>query len=153
MTRRRQRGLGLLEFAVVAALFGVLALTLLERLTELEQDGERLEVELTVRNMRVGLQLAIGEKLMRGEEDRLAELLGMNPVSFLGRLPQGYVEEVGAGGTVPGAWRYDEKSRVLAYRPRQPEAFGGRDELRWKMRSVGLLNGRVVGLRLAELPG
>lgn len=144
-------GAGKFEFLVVVALFGVLAMALLDRLVELERTAERTEVDLTERNMRVGLQLAIGEDLMRGREDRLPALLETNPVSFLGRLPRGYLGDGGAPDG-PGTWRFDAERRILAYRPRQPEAFGGRTELSWKMASQGSLGGRIVGIRLERLP-
>lgn len=146
----RQEGIGKLEFLLLVAVIGVLAHALLDRLVELEREGERTEVDLAVRNMGVGLRLAVGERLMRGQEDRLPELLEANPVSFLGRLPRGYA----AGGEEPGAgsWRFDPATRVLSYRPRQPEAFGGHPELRWKMDAQGLIAGRVAGIQLKRLP-
>lgn len=135
----RQRGLSKFEFAVVLAIFGILAHLLLDRLTALEQETERLEVALTVRHIHTGLKLAIGERLMRGEERRIAELRDASPLDFLER-------KVGAGDTA--AWRYDSGQRLLTYRPRQPEAFGGRTELAWRYQGHHDELGRVVGLRL-----
>ena len=148
---RKHRGRSKLEFLVIVALFGILAAALLDRLTGIEQAAERTEIELTVRNMRVGLQRAIGERLMRGEEHRLAELVDANPVGFLGWLPQGYRGEAAAPGG-PGTWRFDPATHALAYRPRQPEAFGGRTELRWKLASQGSVGGRIAGMRLESQP-
>jgi hypothetical protein len=143
---KRQAGLSKFEFAVVLAIFGVLAHILLDRLTALELETERLEVDLTVRHIHTGLKLAIGERLMRSEEQRIAELRDANPLDFLDL-------KVGPGKTAgaPGSWRYDAASRILAYRPRQPEAFGGRTSLTW--RYVGRTDeaGRTVGLRLEPL--
>jgi hypothetical protein len=144
-----QRGIGKFEFAIVVALIGVLAAALLARLAQVEREAERLEVELTVRNIRVGLQLAVGERLMRGEEDRLAELLAMSPVRFLGRVPANYAERPDPSAK-PGSWRYDPAARRLEYRPRQPEAFGGRTSLRWRLEAAAVRGGRLTGLRLAE---
>lgn len=148
---RRQGGVGKLEFLLLVAVIGVLANALLDRLIELEREGERTEIDLAVRNMRVGLRLAVGERLMRGQEDRLPELLEVNPVSFLGRLPRGYSAEAGDDAQA-GNWRFDPATRILSYRPRQPEAFGGSPELRWKMESQGLIGGRIAGIQLSRLP-
>jgi hypothetical protein len=142
---KRQTGLGKFEFAVVLAIFGVLATLLLDRLVALEHETERLEVSLTLRHIDIGLKLAIGERTMRGEEAKIPELLQRNPLDFLGR------QKVGAGGTAPGSWHYTPDTHILSYRPRQPEAFGGRNRLDWRF--VGHTDelGRTVGLRLDPL--
>lgn len=142
---KRQRGLGKFEFAVVLCVFGVLAMLLLDRLVALERETERLEVALTVRHIHVGLKLAIGERIMRGEEARIAELLERDPLDFLGAA------KVGAGGTAPGGWSFDPADRTLYYRPRQPEAFEGRERLAWRLVGHADELGRTVGLRLEPL--
>ncbi|MDP2196309.1 MAG: hypothetical protein Q8J72_10040 [Rhodocyclaceae bacterium] len=163
---KRQTGFGKFEFAVVLAIFGVLATLLLGRLVALEQATEQLEVELTVRHINTGIKLAVADAIMRGEEVRIAELIDENPLNFL--APQ-----VGAGGTAqpdaatmgtsqPAAanlgtapaltgWRYDKASRTLNYRTRQPEAFDGREQLAWRYISHTDELGRGAGLRLEAL--
>lgn len=143
---RRQRGLSKFEFAVVLALLGILATLLLDRLIEVEREAERLEVALTLRHIDIGLKLAIGERLMRGGEGRIAALLDANPLDFL----DGMKKKVGAGGTA-GDWQYDPASRILVYWPRQPEAFAGRTQLAWRFTGHTDELGRTVGLRLEPL--
>lgn len=146
----KQHGIDKFEFLVIVAIAGVAALVLLDRLLEMERESERTEVMLTIRNIRVGLQLAVGEHLMRGQEDRLPEILEADPTVFLGRLPRGYT----ATGNViryPGSWGFDPTSRILSYRPRQPEAFGGAIELRWMLAGQRSSYGRMVGIRLESL--
>lgn len=141
----RQAGLGKFEFAVVLVIFGILATLLLNRLVALEWETERLEVSLTMRHIDIGLKLAIGERTMRGEEAKIPELLQRNPLDFLGQ------QKVGAGKTAAGSWHYASDTRILSYRPRQPEAFAGHDRLDWRF--VGHTDelGRTVGLRLEPL--
>jgi len=153
---KRQTGFGKFEFAVVLAIFGVLATLLLGRLIALEQATERLEVELTVRHINTGIKLAVADAIMRGEEMRIAELADANPLEFL-------APKVGAGGTAqPGAantgtaptlagWHYTTDSRTLNYRTRQPEAFDGREQLAWRYISHTDELGRSAGLRLKAL--
>jgi hypothetical protein len=136
--RAAQAGVSKFEFALVVAIIGILGGLLLHRLTEVEAAAERLQVDLTVRHMRIGLALAIGERLMQGREDSLAELLERNPADFLG----------GAG--LAEGWRYEPSALRLTYRPRQPEAFEGRKELQWRLIAAGQAGGRVMGLRLVE---
>jgi hypothetical protein len=141
---KREAGLGKFEFAIVLAIFGILATLLLGRLVALEHDTERLEVSLTLRHIDIGLKLAIGERMMRGEEARIPELLQRNPLDFLDQ------QKVGAGGTA-GGWQYDPASRILGYRPRQPEAFDGQTRLEWRFTSHVDELGRTVGLTLEPL--
>lgn len=142
----RGRGATKLEFLVVLAIFGVLAALLLGRLIALEHETERLEVELTLRHINVGLKLAVGERIMRGEEARIAELAVANPLDFLDKP-----RDAAAAVARATRWRYDAASRVLSYDPRQPAAFGGRERLSWRFASQADTLGRTVGLRLEPL--
>lgn len=148
---KTQRGFDKFEFLVIVAIAGVAALVLLDRLLGMERESERTEVMLTIRNIRVGLQLAVGEYLMRDQEDRLPEILEADPTVFLGRLPRGYTATDNVAQD-PGSWGFNPASRVLSYRPRQPEAFGGATELRWKLAGQRSSYGRMVGIRLESLP-
>ncbi|MBI5108714.1 MAG: hypothetical protein HZA62_08190 [Rhodocyclales bacterium] len=145
----RQRGASRLEFAITVAIFGVLAALLLQRLALIEEDTERVEVDLTIRNIRTGIQLAIGERIMRGEEDRLAEVAAASPVDMLGKHPRGFVAERAASAA--GEWAYDPQRRELSYLPRQPQAFGNADELRWRYVARTDANGKVFGASLVRL--
>lgn len=142
----RVRGGTKLEFALVVVIFGILATALLNRLQAIEADAERTEVELTVRNIRVGVQLAIGERIMRGEEARIAEVAAASPVDFLGRLPRNFND--GSLPPQPGQWTWDASRRELGYLPRLPEAFGDATELRWRYVARVDPAGRTVGVAL-----
>jgi len=146
---KRQRGASKFEFAVTVAIFGMLATLLLARLNVIQQDAERTEVELTIRNIRVGVQLAIGERIMRGEEERILEVAQASPVDLLGHRPRGFSDDPLARD--PGQWTYDPVRRELSYLPRQPAAFADARELRW--RYVARLDdaGRTVGASLMRL--
>lgn len=146
----RQRGASKFEFAVIIAIFGVLATALLVRLHAIEAEAERTEVDLTVRNIRVGIQLAIGERIMHGEEERIVEVAQASPLDFLGHRPRGF----NAGARAPetsGEWAYDPLLRELAYLPRLPGAFGGAEELRWRYVARQDSSGRTVGASLVGL--
>lgn len=147
---KRPVGASKLEFAIVIALIGVLAAALLQRIQFVQGEAERTEVQLTIRNLQVGIQLAVGELIMRGEERRMPELVAANPVRFLGKQPPGYEGEAPSPRR-PGGWVFDPVLREIAYRPRLPQAFEGRDELRWRYLSVAIAPDRPVGLRLAAI--
>ena len=129
------------ELAVIAVIVAIAGIVFVA----VEAQAERLEVTLAIRNMRSGLQLAMAQRLMRGEEDRMSELEGANPLDFLG-LP-------GAKYDAPGGrWQFDAKRHELIYRPGISVAFGGRAELRWSIEARRGPNGRVSDLRLREAP-
>ena len=108
---KRQLGSNKFEFAITVMIFGVLATALLARLNAIQEEVERTEVELTVRNIRVGIQLAIGERIMRGEEERIVEVAQASPVDFLGHKPRGFTEAMMP--EAPGQWTYDPVRSAL----------------------------------------
>lgn len=142
------RGFTKLEFAIVGIVFGLLAAILLVRVNAVEAEAERAEVELTVRNMRVGIQLAVGERIIQGEEHRIADLIATNPLDFLATRPPGFKESPDG---LAGAWTYDRGSRELRYRPRTAQAFAETATLRWRFVPRIDSNGRVVGAALEAL--
>jgi hypothetical protein len=146
---KRQRGTNKLEFAVTVAIFGVLAVALLGRLNTIQMEAERTEVELMVRNIRVGIQLAIGERIMHGEEERIGEVAQASPVDFLGHRPRGFTDA--RSPEAPGQWTYDPVRRELGYQPRLPEAFADATELRWRYVARVDTSGRTVGVSLVAL--
>lgn len=143
---KRPHGRGMLDFLLVVLIFGVLAATLLGRLIDIDRTAERAAVDLAIRNMRVGLQLAIGERIVQGREDSMGELLDVNPLSFLTSQPAH--EAVNGDMVEPGNWRFESADRTLFYWPRQPEAFGGRTELRWRIAAQRAGGQRIAGIRL-----
>ncbi len=130
-----------LQLGMSAVVISLLALWLLQALEETEVRAEALMVELTERNMRTGLALAMGEALLHGREREIASWAGANPVRWLGHEPQGYRGECGrpAQELGEGEWCFDRERRELVYRPRhdirrQPgQGAGGKDVLRWRV--------------------
>lgn len=145
----RQHGASKFEFAVTVAIFGVLAMVLLARLNAIQAEAERTEVDLTIRNIRVGIQLAIGERIMRGEESRILEVAAASPIDFLGHRPRGF--NAGRTAEAAGEWAYDPIDRELRYVPRLPEAFAGAGELHWRYVAHVDASGRTVGASLVGL--
>ncbi|MDO9067127.1 MAG: hypothetical protein Q7W05_01565 [Deltaproteobacteria bacterium] len=113
----RQSGLSKFEFLVIIAVIGFISWLGLERLTYLQVLGEKTAVEATILNIQTGLRYAMAERVIRGEEQRIAEMGGSNPVQWLEKPPQDYVGEC-AGEHAAGSWCFDLRSRELRYRPR-----------------------------------
>ena len=134
----------------MVAVIGVISWLGLERLTNLQVLGEKTVVETTILNIQTGLRYAMAEHVIRGEEQRIVEMAGSNPVQWLEKLPQEYVGEC-AGEHAAGSWCFDLGSRELRYRPRldlglqptRPEP----GVLSWRIeRSAGAASVRIVAL-------
>jgi general secretion pathway protein G len=143
---RLEVGATKLEFVVVVVVFGLLAAILLARINAIQADAERTEVDLTVRNIRVGIQLAIGERIMRGEEHRIDEVARASPLEFLDHRPRGLVDDPEVQQA--GQWTYDPRQRELIYLPRSPEAFDQARRLRWRYTARVDTTGKTVGASL-----
>lgn len=142
-------GFSKLEFAVAVAVLGLLAPVLLLRLNAIQTEAERTEVDITVRNIRAGIRMAESERILRGEENRIIEIVQANPIDFLARSPDG---TAGASVADPSAqWNFDAARRELVYRPRSPDAFGGATELRWRYVARVDSAGRTIGAGLIRL--
>lgn len=142
----------------------VLSLWLLAALQEAQERAERLAVELTLRNIRTGMQLAMGEALMHQRESDIANWVGSNPVRWLGSPPEGYLGEcsvIEARALPVGAWCFERERRELAYRPRNADHLSisamadGRplEQLRWHVVRTAERNasGGFVGLRVENI--
>lgn len=150
-----------LQGSVFLLLCLLLGSWLLGALHEAQERGEKQAVELAVRNMRTGMQLAMGEALMHGREGEIASWLGSDPVRWLGRQPDGYRGECSvqeADNLPAGAWCFDRERRELAYRPRNADRLqilttaDGRQskQLRWRVARApeSAASGGFVGLRV-----
>lgn len=145
---------GMVSLCIVAAL----ATVLLEKLDEIAGDSERLLVDLTERNMRVGLQLAVAEAITHGREARLIDWVGGDPSVWLGQPPVGYLGRCvpPVRQMTPGGWCFDPEAHTLWYRPRHDSvaaAKGARGVLGWQVVAAGLSpDGRTVsGLRVESV--
>lgn len=153
------------QTGVYFALFGVFALWLLLALSDLKEKAERQEVELTIRNIRTGIQLAAAEALISQRGASVSSWLGRNPVSWLGNEPRGYQGECSSQSALRmagGGWCFDHENRELVYRPHnqahlRQDAGGAKSckDLRWRIARAGELqkDGGFVGVRLVAISG
>ncbi len=132
------RSRSILQFSVIVAVVGILATELLDTLRYTQEQTEKLVVESTIRNISAGLLAAVAERMFRGQDGRIRELLETNPVIWLEKPPAGYLGEFSSGPleVPPGAWFFDQTSKELKYRPMldrhlRIEASDG--ILRWKL--------------------
>jgi hypothetical protein len=150
-----------LQGAAVFVVVGALAVGLLRALNDALERAERQVVELTLRNMRTGMQLAMGEAMMRQREGEIAAWAGSNPMRWLDSPPEGYRGECTAGESRDlsgGQWCFDRVGRQLVYRPRASDhlrvlAAGAAlrcNQLRWHVARApeSAASGGFIGLRI-----
>lgn len=147
------------QAAVVFLMLGALALILLKALNEVEGQAERQAVELTLRNMRTGMQFAMAEVLMRPRESEIAAWVGSNPMRWLEFPPDGYRGECAPQerrNLPEGTWCFESDSRELVYRPRDTKKLRSRDsgqqcsQLAWRVVRVAddAVKGAFGGVRI-----
>jgi len=149
------------QWAVLFVMLGSLAMGLLWALDDVKERAERQTVDLTLRNMRTGMQLAMGEALIRQREREIATWVGGNPINWLGAPPGGYRGECSAEegrGLSGGEWCFERASGELVYRPNSVDHLrdsrGEKDspcgQLRWRVARVSesASSAGFVGLRI-----
>lgn len=166
MIHRETRTLGYyagsrwLQSAVFFLIVAALVLVLLRAMNEVEAQAERQAVELTLRNMRTGMQFAMAEALMRQRESDMAAWARSNPVRWLEVPPAGYRGEctVDERRDLPeGAWCFERESQELLFRPRNTKQLRRLDDGRqcsqlvWQVTQIadhapssGLVGVRIV---------
>jgi hypothetical protein len=145
-------------FLLVCAFVGF---RLLGALDDAQERGEKLAIEITVRNMRSGMQLAMGDAMMHQREGEIASWVGSDPTRWLGGRPDGYRGEcsvLDANSLPAGAWCFEREHRELVYWPRNVEHLrilataDGRpaEQLRWRVTRApeSAASGGFVGLRV-----
>jgi hypothetical protein len=134
------RSRSLLEFSVIFAVIGTISWFGLNGLAELQELGEKTAVEMTMRNVQTGLRYAMAGHFARGEDVRIVEMVGSNPVQWLEKPPAGYQGECPVPIQLPaGGWCFDAKQRELLYRPtvaRNLVIEGGGQILHWSIKAV-----------------
>lgn len=123
--RRGQRGAGLFEFAVVAAVVALLAYLLVTGIDALQETSERVAFEQTVDSLEKALRYEASSRLARGATDT-RDLLEQNPVRWLQSPPAGYLGELPgrlADRQRRGVWYYDRSVGQLVYRPQRHNRF------------------------------
>lgn len=149
-----------LPVTVTVGIAVVLLVGLLEALNDAQESAERTVVEVTTRNMRNGLQLAMAEARLHGREHEIPTWIGENPVRWLGGNPSGYVGEC-AGSTAPmaGHWCFDRARGELAYSPRNRAHLKlgdgvvteGSKVLRWHVVATAPVGNAPIGLRVENV--
>ena len=108
------------QWAVLFVVIGLFTIGLLSALDDAKERAERLAVELTIRNMRTGMRVAMGEALIEQREGEIATWEGSNPIRWLGGPPTGYRGECSPADRQDmsgGQWCFEKSTKQLVYRP------------------------------------
>lgn len=136
----------------------ILALWLASALLDAEEQAEKLEVEMTVRNLRTGLQWAKGDAIIHGRLNEMPAWVGSNPVRWLATTPRGYIGDCPVNGEIDdGIWCFDALRGELLYRPRHVKHLrlkkpAERPLIGWKVVAENTKNSDgLIGLRVQNV--
>lgn len=156
--KRRQAGLSLLEFMVVASILAVFAGLLLNRLHYYQEVAEKTNMEVTVSALKSALRFEMARALMAGEKIDYPRLARENPMNWLERKPPNYLGEIhrDAGGLTRGAWYFDTENRELVYLPALDDHFvpdsHGQVRIRYRIELLaGKNSADIVTVQLKEV--
>ena len=137
-----------LELGIAVAMIALFSVFLLKALSQLQEESEKLLVELTIRHINIGLTVEQRRYMIAGREAELALLARSNPIMWLEKPPAGYMGArvcATEGLLAPGQWCWDADSRMLFYRPRRIESLKIDGNLPWLTWRVPLSDdGRAI---------
>jgi general secretion pathway protein G len=147
-----------LEFAVAAAVVGLLVAALVERVLFYNEQAERVAVQQLVGTLRTALQVRAATVVAARGEGGLAVLAQENPIGFLSEKPGNYLGEYYSPNLeeLPeGNWLFDRAEPSLVYLPRGHKSFSFETLkfLKFKVKFVGLRDPNVTGGRSQATKG
>lgn len=121
--RQKTHGFGLIDLAVAIALLTALLYFLLDRVLYMQEQGEKAEVEETLRSIDYALRLEAASRMARGPDPQRLPLDRENPVKWLQSPPRHYLGEFKNPPiqAVTPCWYFDSTARQLAYRPNRAD--------------------------------
>jgi hypothetical protein len=153
----------MVELAVCIALIAVFAGLLLERLQYYQEAAEKAVMELEANNLKLALQVHIGDLIARNQALDYPQLARENPVGWMDQPPLGYRGEFDGdvSAQLPkGSWYFDRTSAEVVYvvnldRNFRP-ASGGSTRVRWRVKlvrpeGVAAKDSMVIGMRLVPV--
>lgn len=137
---RRQHGLTLLEFTLIAIMVSALVAFALQRIAVVRVYMERAAVEYSVARMQEALALRFAELVVENRLRTLPDPDSLNPLTREAVVENhaGTRELPRRAEREPGQWYYDTAIDNVVYVPRFPEA------LRWPEGEPRLLRWRTV---------
>lgn len=158
--KERQAGFTLFELLGIILLVSVLSLLLYDRFLGYQALAEKTVMEMTVINMRSGLQWRVGELMIEGRADKMASLLDENPIKWLVAPPPNYIGafQNPEQHPIPGnAWYFDTRRHELIYRQGRDSIFTADPghAMRLRFRVTAVMNpaaiGKVQGVTLTQM--
>lgn len=146
---------------MVAGAIGVIGWFWIAALLDLQATAEKTTLDLTVRNMRTGLQLRMGELMLASRVREIPALAGQNPVQWLAQPPERYLGELDAPpqNPAPRSWYFDRRTRELVYYPGAAlfgSLSGESGPMAWKVGPIGnvgkVREGDLSGVQLLQVP-
>lgn len=115
---KSKRGVTLLEVMIALIIISVLGFVALRYYQKLLVDVERTKVRHDVGVMRSAIGMQVARYVVAGKKDRLADLVGSNPMDLLDELPDNYrgtFVGLAPEQLEPGGWYFEVGGGVLVY--------------------------------------
>ena len=122
-----RRGFALLELVGIIVIASIVSLFLYDRLRRYQALAEKQSMEMTVRNIRSGLQLRVAELMMADRMDEAGQLVQENPIRWLATAPTNYLGELRNPQVTDlplSSWYFDPDRHALVYILRRNKFFG-----------------------------
>jgi prepilin-type N-terminal cleavage/methylation domain-containing protein len=110
----RQRGLTLLELAIVLVVASVAGTAFLERLHRYQELAEKAAMEYTMSLIKTGLQIRLAELIIGNRQGEAAQLEQEDPTQWLDPRPTNYAGDY-RQTPEPGKWYFDARQKQLVY--------------------------------------
>jgi len=123
---RQAAGFTRFELLGIILLVSGLSLLLYDRFLGYQALAEKTSMEMTVINMRSGLQLRVAELMMEGKVDKMAGLLDENPIKWLAAPPTNYIgafQNPEQHAISANTWYFDTRRHELVYIPGRNSIF------------------------------
>jgi prepilin-type N-terminal cleavage/methylation domain-containing protein len=120
------RAFSLLELLIVIVVVSVLLVVAIDRLLALRYEAERTMMQSVLAARRSGLYIEFAAAAARGQNARIDNAQGSNPMLRLSERPESYAGEFYGPDPAlfpPGTWYFDTRDRALVYIVRFPERF------------------------------
>lgn len=117
--RQKVAGFSLFELLIAICVLVILVAIFLQRFIYLQEASEKIAMELTLANMRRGLQSDAANMVIENRRHELPLLLQKNPILWLDTPPHNYIGEIANAEQLeirPDCWYFDTINRVLVYR-------------------------------------
>jgi len=92
--KSRSLGFSLFELVISITLFIIFIGLFLQRVLYVQMESEKVAMEMTISNIRTGLQVEVSNMMFEHRTHEFPKLLRKNPILWLNKVPDNYLGEI-----------------------------------------------------------